>query len=71
MALKFSKLVDIKNDRQIRKEMDFDWWYHMKQGLLLALRDRGTLDAMQYRIAKEQLQQRAQRAHKWVEEDMK
>ena len=70
MALKFSKLVNIRGDREIRKEGDYGSWYHLEQGLLLALRESGTLNAMQYRMAEEALrEQRAERARRLMKEE--
>ena len=70
MALKFSKLLKIEGDREIRKDTDYDCWYHLEQGLLLALRESGTLNAMQYRMTEEALrEQRAQRARRLMKEE--
>ena len=63
MALKFSRLMKIDGEREIRKNEDFDSWYHLELGLLLALKESGTLNAMQYRIAEDALrEQRLERA---------
>ena len=69
MALKFSKLINIRGNREIRKDGDYDCWYSLEQGLLLALLESGTLSAMQYRLAEEALQeQRAERARRLIRE---
>ena len=69
MALKFSKLINIRGNREIRKDGDYDCWYSLEQGLLLALLESGTLSAMQYRLAEEALQeQRAERARRLMKE---
>ena len=69
MALKFSKLINIRENREIRKDGDYDCWYSLEQGLLLALLESGTLSAMQYRLAEEALQeQRAERARRLMKE---
>ena len=57
MALKISKLMSIQGNREIRKNEDFDSWYYLEQGLLLALKESGTLNAMQYRMAEETLRE--------------
>ena len=69
MALKFSKLINIRGDRDIRRDGDYDCWYSLEYGLLLALRESGTLSAMQYRMAEEALmEQRAGRARRLMKE---
>ena len=72
MALKFSKLMNVRGDREIRRDGDYDCWYTIEQGLLLALLESGTLSAMQYRLAEEALQeQRAERARRLIREGSK
>ena len=72
MALKFSRLMNIRDNREIRKDGDYDCWYTLEQGLLLALMESGTLSAMQYRMAEEALQeQRAERARRLMKEGAK
>ena len=69
MALKFSKLMNVRGNREIRRDGDYDCWYSLEQGLLLALLESGTLSAMQYRMAEEALQeQRAERARRLMKE---
>ena len=68
MALKFSKLITTRGDRKIRKE-DYNCWYTLEYGLLLALLESGTLSAMQFRLAEEALrEQRAERARRLMKE---
>ena len=70
MALKFAELINIEGDREIRKNTDFDGWYNLELGLLLALKENGTLNAMQYRMAEDALrEQRAERARRRIEEE--
>ena len=70
MALKFSKLANIRGDREIQKDTNYDSWYCLEQGLLLALRESGTLFAMEYRMAEEALrEQRAERARRLIREE--
>ena len=72
MALKFSKLMNVRGNREIRRDGDYDCWYTLEQGLLLALLESGTLSAMQYRLAEEALQeQRAERARRLIREGSK
>ena len=72
MALKFSKLMNVRGNREIRMDGDYDCWYTLEQGLLLALLESGTLSAMQYRLAEEALQeQRAERARRLIREGSK
>ena len=69
MALKFSKLINIRENREIRKDGNYDCWYSLEYGLLLALLERGTLTAMQFRMAEEALrEQRAERARRLMKE---
>ena len=69
MALKLSKLINIRGDREIRRDGDYDCWYSLEYGLLLALRESGTLSAMQFRLAEEALQeQRTERARRLMKE---
>ena len=72
MALKFSKLMNVRGNREIRMDGDYDCWYTLEQGLLLALLESGNLSAMQYRLAEEALQaQRAERARRLIREGSK
>lgn len=60
---RFSELQRIDNDRKITKESDYEFWYQLELALLLALREQGTLNAIQYRQAEERLRlQRRNRA---------
>ena len=70
MALKFSKLVTIREDGEIRKDRNYDGWYCLEEGLLLALLESGTLTTMQYRMSEEALrEQRADRARQLRKEE--
>lgn len=69
MARKFAKLQRIDNDHKITKDMDYEFLYHLQNGLLLALKEQGRLNEMQYRTAEERLkQQRRDRARKRMQE---
>lgn len=71
MARAFAQLVRIDQDREIRKDTDYEAYYHIEHGLLLALRDSGTLSDIQFRFAEEALkQQRSDRAKKSGEENI-
>lgn len=49
--------LGISNDRPVTEDTDYEFLYQLKSGLLLALRESGTLDAAQYRQAAESLKQ--------------
>lgn len=58
----------IENDQWITKEEQYPFLHHLQRSLLLALRERGRLNAMQYRYAEERLnRQRRERAKKLLE----
>ena len=68
MQKKFSVLQKIDNDRQITREEDAPFLYHLQRALLLALREQGRLHPMEYRQAEEALnRQRRERARKLQE----
>ena len=57
------KLQRIENDQRITNDDQYPFLHHLKLALLLALRERGQLNAMQHRYAEEKLdQQRRERA---------
>lgn len=58
---KKAMLQGIENNRNITKETDSEFLYALQSGLLLALKERGRLDEMQFRHAERALreQQRA------------
>ena len=67
-ARKVPKLQSIENNEPITKETHYDFLYHLQCALLLALREQGRLNAMQYRHAEEKLkQQRRVRARSILE----
>ena len=68
MEKKFAKLQEIEHDRNITEEADYEFLYQLQNALLLALREQGSLNAMQHRHAEEKLnQQRRERARKMQE----
>ena len=72
MALRYAELMSTDHDWMISRNTDYDAWYTLEQGLLLALLESGTLSAMQYRLAEEALQeQRAERARRLIREGSK
>lgn len=67
--MKFAELKRIEHNDKITRDSYYDVWYNLELGLLLALRERGTINVMQYHLAMEGLkQQRADRTHKLKED---
>ena len=63
MSRRIPELQKIDCDEQITKETHYEFLHHLQSALLLALRERGQLNAMQHRHAEEKLgQQRRERA---------
>ena len=48
-------LQKITNDRKITPELDSEFLFEYQKSLLLALKELGTLDEMQYRYAEQKL----------------
>ena len=48
-------LQKISNDRKITPELDSEFLFEYQKSLLLALKELGTLDEMQYRYAEQKL----------------
>ena len=48
---KKARLQGIENNRKITKKTDSEFLYDLQSGLLLALKERGRLDEMQFRHA--------------------
>lgn len=70
MARRFAQLLRIDQNRQIRNDADYEFLHQLQHGLLLALRERGTLNATQYRQAEEKLKRhRRDRAEKLARKD--
>lgn len=57
MGKKYAALQRIDNDRKITKDTDNAFLLHLENALLLALKERGILNTMQYRYAEEKLMQ--------------
>lgn len=57
MAKQYASLEAIENDRKITKEADYEFLHQLQSGLLLALKERGRLNEMQYRHAQDRLNQ--------------
>ena len=48
-------LEKIDNDRKVDRNLDGEFLFEYQKALLLALKDMGTLDEMQYRYAEQKL----------------
>ena len=57
MKRQFANLLRIDNNEAIRKETHHEFLYHLQNAMLLALREKGMLNTMQYRHAEEKLKQ--------------
>ena len=68
MARLFAQLQRIDNTNVITWENHYEFLYHLQNALLLALRERGRLDAMQYRHAEEKLKQQQRDRMKNIQE---
>lgn len=53
----FAVLERVEQDRPIDREQDQEFFYHLENALLLALKEQGRLNAAQYRHAAERLKQ--------------
>ena len=63
MKRQFAALLRIDNNETITEETHSDFLDHLQNAILLALREKGRLNAVQYRHAEEKLkQQRRERA---------
>ena len=68
MRRKFAELQRIEGERKITRETDHAFFYYLQYGLLLALKERGTLTAMQFHLAEDRLrEQRCSRRDKTME----
>ena len=56
-------LRSVENDRRITKEQDYEFLYEYQRAILLALKEAGKLNEMQYRYAEEKLKE--QRLRRW------
>ena len=57
MKAQFSRLLRVDHNEKIGRDTQYEIWYGLEQGLLLALRDRGTISMTQYQLAMERLKQ--------------
>lgn len=55
MARRYASLEKIEHNRQITKEQDAQFLHRLQSGLLLALKEQGRLNEMQYRHAQDRL----------------
>ena len=52
---KKATLVQIENDHKITKESDYEFLHLLQNGMLLALKEKGYLNEVQYRYAEQKL----------------
>lgn len=65
MAREFPQLIDISENQEISPDMDYEAYYHLEHGLMLALRESGMLNTVQYHLAEQELRsQRAERTRR-------
>ena len=57
MKRQFATLLRIDHNEAITQETHYDFLYHLQNAILLALREKGKLNAMQYRHGEETLKQ--------------
>ena len=57
MKRQVTELQRIDNNEAVTQETHYEFLYHLQRALLLALRERGKLNAMQHRHAEEALKQ--------------
>lgn len=57
MAKQYASLEAVENNRKITKETDYEFLYHLQSSLLLALKEEGRFNEMQYRHAQHRLNQ--------------
>lgn len=55
MERHFASLERVENDRKITPQLDASFFYRLQSGLLLALKEQGRLNEMQYRRAQDRL----------------
>ena len=68
MVRRFAVLRHIDGNEAITKDTNYEFLYHLQSAVLLALREQGRLNAMQYRHSLEKLkQQRRDRAKNILE----
>ena len=67
--MKFAELKRIEHNEKIARDSHYDVWYNLELGLLLALRERGTINVMQYHLCEKELQkQRIERTRRLKED---
>ena len=67
MRKKYVSLHHIRNDHDITMNTDVEFLHLLQQGLLLALKEQGCLDELQYRNAVDRLNTQI---HKWSRKQM-
>ena len=68
MTKQFAQFQRIENEGPITPETHGEFLYYLQSAMLLALRERGTLTAMQYRCAEEKLRQQRREVTKMLSE---
>lgn len=60
-------LKEIENDREVIWNSDCEFLFHYQKSMLLALKELGTLDDVQYRFAEMRLKEqcRCERRYRW------
>ena len=52
-----TEFVRVDNARTITRQTDFEFYYECQQGVLLALKEQGTLTEMQFKYAQDALKE--------------
>ena len=69
MDKKFAKLKEIQNCRPVTRERDEAFLFELEKALLLALREQGRLNALQYRRGEELLKDRRRERVRALQEE--
>lgn len=57
-----TKFVRVGNDRPITRQTDPEFYFEFQQGVLLALKEQGTLTEMQFKYAQDALKEQRRKA---------
>ena len=69
MKARFSELSGIDHAEPISEEANYEFFFNLEKTLLLALKERGTLNISQWHYAQEELNsRRRERARRLLEE---
>ena len=69
MEKKFAKLKRVDNNRPVTRERDEAFLFELEKALVLALREQGRLNALQYRRGEELLKDRRQERVRALQEE--